>query len=102
LVSEKYGIKGNADEVHTLADGTMAPLDYKFARYDERLFKTSLVVEGYQSSGKADVTSMTITVGNAPSTSSPPGPTPEPTPRSAFSKIEAEEYNSSSHQPFRP
>ncbi|ABN54415.1 MAG TPA: CRISPR-associated protein Cas4 [Hungateiclostridium thermocellum] len=40
LVSEKYGIKGNADEVHTLADGTMAPLDYKFARYDERLFKT--------------------------------------------------------------
>ncbi|HOM03719.1 MAG TPA: CRISPR-associated protein Cas4 [Acetivibrio sp.] len=40
LVSEKYGIRGSADEVHTLFDGTMAPLDYKFATYDERLFKT--------------------------------------------------------------
>jgi CRISPR-associated exonuclease Cas4 len=40
LVSEKYVIRGNADEVHTLKDGTMAPLDYKFAIYDERLFKT--------------------------------------------------------------
>nr|BAA33542.1 xylanase [Acetivibrio thermocellus] len=59
-----------------------------------KMYEVALVVEGYQSSGKADVTSMTITVGNAPSTSSPPGPTPEPTPRSAFSKIEAEEYNS--------
>ncbi len=40
LVSRGYGIRGNSDEVHTLADGTMAPLDYKFARYDGKLFKT--------------------------------------------------------------
>ncbi|AEV68757.1 CRISPR-associated protein Cas4 [Acetivibrio clariflavus] len=40
LVSEKYGIKGNADEIHELEDGTMAPLDYKYAKYEERLFKT--------------------------------------------------------------
>jgi len=37
-----------------------------------KMYEVALVVEGYQSSGKADVTSMTITVGNAPSTSSPP------------------------------
>jgi len=40
LVSEKYGIRGNPDEVHILEDGTMAPLDYKYALYNERLFKT--------------------------------------------------------------
>lgn len=40
LVSEKYGIRGNSDEVHTFKDGTMAPLDYKYAIYDERLFRT--------------------------------------------------------------
>ena len=40
LVSEKYGVRGKADEIHELEDGTMAPLDYKYAVYDERLFKT--------------------------------------------------------------
>jgi len=40
LVSEKYGVRGNADEIHKLEDGTMAPLDYKYAVYNERLFKT--------------------------------------------------------------
>lgn len=40
LVSEKYGIRGTADEVHKLEDGTMAPLDYKYAVYNEKLFKT--------------------------------------------------------------
>lgn len=40
LVSEKYGVRGKADEIHELEDGTMAPLDYKYAIYDERLFKT--------------------------------------------------------------
>jgi len=67
-----------------------------------KMYEVALVVEGYQSSGKADVTSMTITVGNAPSTSSPPGPTPEPTPRSAFSKSKLRSTTPSSHQPFRP
>lgn len=40
LVSGKYGVRGKADEIHDLEDGTMAPLDYKYAVYDERLFKT--------------------------------------------------------------
>jgi len=40
LVSEKYGVRGRADEIHELEDGTMAPLDYKYAVYDEKLFKT--------------------------------------------------------------
>jgi CRISPR-associated exonuclease Cas4 len=40
LISEKYGIIGNVDEIHTLEDGSMAPLDYKFTRYDQRIFKT--------------------------------------------------------------
>ncbi len=56
-----------------------------------KMYEVALVVEGYQSSGKADVTSMTITVGGSPAS---PQPTPVPTPRSAFTKIEAEEYNS--------
>lgn len=33
-------LRGKVDEVLLLADGTMAPLDYKFAVYEERLFKT--------------------------------------------------------------
>lgn len=40
LVSEKYGIRGKADEVHTLEDGTMCPLDYKYASYEEKLYDT--------------------------------------------------------------
>lgn len=33
-------LRGKVDEVLVLADGSMAPLDYKFAVYEERLFKT--------------------------------------------------------------
>lgn len=40
LVSEKYGIRGKVDEVHELEDGTMAPLDYKYAKYDEKVYET--------------------------------------------------------------
>ncbi len=34
------GLRGEVDEVLFLADGTAAPLDYKFARYDERVYET--------------------------------------------------------------
>lgn len=40
LSSEKYHLKGIVDEVLTLTDGTMAPLDYKFAEYKEKNFLT--------------------------------------------------------------
>jgi len=40
LASHKYHIKGEVDEVLTLSDGTMAPLDYKFAEYKETVFRT--------------------------------------------------------------
>lgn len=33
-------LRGRIDEVLELNDGTMAPLDYKFAEYKERLFET--------------------------------------------------------------
>jgi CRISPR-associated exonuclease Cas4 len=35
-------LRGEVDEVLWLADGTMAPLDYKFAKWEERLY------QGYQ------------------------------------------------------
>ena len=40
LASTRYHIKGEIDEVLFLADGTCAPLDYKFAEYKEGLFRT--------------------------------------------------------------
>lgn len=40
LSSSKYQIHGEIDEVLTLSDGTMAPLDYKFAEYQETIFRT--------------------------------------------------------------
>jgi len=40
LVSERYHLKGEVDEVLYLEDNTMAPLDYKFTEYKERLYKT--------------------------------------------------------------
>lgn len=40
LSSPRYNIKGIVDEVLTLDDGTMAPLDYKFAEYNDRIFST--------------------------------------------------------------
>ena len=33
-------LRGEVDEVLTLNDGTMAPLDFKFAEYKERIFET--------------------------------------------------------------
>jgi CRISPR-associated exonuclease Cas4 len=43
LVSESYKIKGKVDEVLTLSDGTMAPLDYKFAKYQDKIYHTYLM-----------------------------------------------------------
>ncbi len=33
-------LRGEVDEVLTLQDGTMAPLDYKFAKYEEKIYDT--------------------------------------------------------------
>ena len=35
LVSDRYHLKGVVDEVLSLKDGTLAPLDYKFAEYED-------------------------------------------------------------------
>ena len=40
LKSEKRRIRGVIDEILTLADGTMAPLEYKFAEYKKYLYRT--------------------------------------------------------------
>jgi CRISPR-associated exonuclease Cas4 len=40
LVSEELKIKGIVDEVLTLEDKTMAPLDYKFAKYNDKIYDT--------------------------------------------------------------
>ena len=40
LSSPRYHIRGVVDEVLKLGDGSYAPLDYKFAQYKDRLFKT--------------------------------------------------------------
>jgi CRISPR-associated exonuclease Cas4 len=40
LVSERYHLKGEVDEVLFLEDGTLAPLDYKFTEYKDRLYRT--------------------------------------------------------------
>lgn len=47
-VTEKYldqyltneNMRGQVDEVLLLSDGTMAPLDYKFAEYKDKIFET--------------------------------------------------------------
>jgi CRISPR-associated exonuclease Cas4 len=49
LISHHYRIKGKVDEVLELEDGTMAPLDYKFAEYKEKVYstyKTQIVMYG--------------------------------------------------------
>ncbi|WP_081926907.1 endo-1,4-beta-xylanase [Pseudobacteroides cellulosolvens] len=65
-----------------------------------KMYEVSMVVEGYQSSGKADMTKMNLTFGPSPSSStSNPSPTPtrpttsSTTKISAFDTIEAENYN---------
>ncbi|NBG87364.1 CRISPR-associated protein Cas4 [Isachenkonia alkalipeptolytica] len=40
LISNEMKVRGIVDEVLTLKDGTMAPLDYKFAKYEEKIYKT--------------------------------------------------------------
>lgn len=40
LVSSKYHLRGEVDEVLSFADSTMAPLDYKFAEYKDTTYKT--------------------------------------------------------------
>ena len=40
ILSEKLRLRGEIDEVLFLRDGTAAPLDYKYAEYNDRLFKT--------------------------------------------------------------
>lgn len=42
LVSDTLKIKGKVDEVLTLEDGSMAPLDYKFAEYEDIVYNTYL------------------------------------------------------------
>ncbi|MDI9475401.1 MAG: CRISPR-associated protein Cas4, partial [Bacillota bacterium] len=42
LVSNRLKTRGKVDEVLTLEDGTMAPLDYKFAEYDDIVYSTYL------------------------------------------------------------
>lgn len=57
LASDRYNLKGIVDEVLFLEDGTLAPFDYKFAEYKDRLFRTHkiqsilyaiLIKENYQ------------------------------------------------------
>lgn len=40
LSSPKHKIRGVVDEILSLSDGTMAPLEYKFAEYRPYIFKT--------------------------------------------------------------
>ncbi|MDZ7267098.1 MAG: CRISPR-associated protein Cas4 [candidate division KSB1 bacterium] len=49
LSAPRHHLRGQIDEVLTLADGSMAPLDYKFAEWKERLYRgyrTQLVLYG--------------------------------------------------------
>lgn len=40
LVSDRHHLKGKVDEVLHLADGTLAPLDYKFTAFKEAVYRT--------------------------------------------------------------
>ncbi len=40
LSSSRYHLRGEIDEVLYFADGTMAPLDYKFAEYKDTIYRT--------------------------------------------------------------
>lgn len=62
-----------------------------------KMYEVSMVVEGYQSSGKANMTKMDIVVGGTPEDPEDPEDPTEPiTERSAFTTLEAESYNSAS------
>src|SRR5262249_14810901 len=43
LASVRLGVRGSVDEVLTLADGTMAPLDYKFAEAPRQVYHNQKV-----------------------------------------------------------
>lgn len=40
VASKKLGVRGIIDEVLYLSDGTLAPLDYKYAEYNDFVFRT--------------------------------------------------------------
>lgn len=40
LVSDRHHIKGKVDEVLQLADGTLAPLDYKYTEFKDTVYRT--------------------------------------------------------------
>lgn len=40
LISHRWGVKGKVDEIHYLEDGTLAPLDFKYARYENKVYET--------------------------------------------------------------
>lgn len=40
LVSDRHHIRGKVDEVLQLADGTFAPLDYKFTEFKDAVYRT--------------------------------------------------------------
>ena len=40
MASERYHLKGIVDEVLSLEDGTLSPLDYKFAEYKDTTYRT--------------------------------------------------------------
>jgi CRISPR-associated exonuclease Cas4 len=40
MASDRYHLKGKVDEVLHMADGTLAPLDYKYAEYKESVYRT--------------------------------------------------------------
>jgi CRISPR-associated exonuclease Cas4 len=43
IASKRIGIRGIVDEVLHLSDGTLAPLDYKYAEYSGHIFETHKV-----------------------------------------------------------
>src|SRR5207249_4808452 len=43
LASPRLGVRGCADEVLTLADGTLAPLDYKFAEAPAQVYHNQTI-----------------------------------------------------------
>lgn len=62
-----------------------------------KMYEVALCVEGYQSSGSANVTRNVLNIGGGgttPPPTQPPPTQPPPTTRSAFSRISAETYNS--------
>lgn len=57
IASKEIGVRGVIDEVLYLSDGTLAPLDYKYAEYTDNIYETHkvqsylyalLIIENYQ------------------------------------------------------